>query len=353
MLHCDRELGSGPSEGYGCGVRGQSGWGPPSPGTGGIQVGKADATDHTEWTLTTPYDFDFIGSTPQLKKHQLKACRHSLIIASALVTVVCMGQKANDPAFPEPSPELLAAQRRVRSALSNAKVFLSRDGLNMGIKALQDVVKLQRREIENRYGGYHPEVYLDLGEALAEANRFDEALEAYRSGFQWSESIGDLRLEPGREHGIGYATLLARAGKFEEAKAMYYWVLRQWTVSGGYEEFPFLVVFDPDPSMQVWASTPDKLLSAILMLRAIHTHEMHEQNRMFDELIEREPAWVLPFIFRHHRDMDHQWIGHARAMAATPEERQWVESFDRVLTAEKGSRSCSREIGTPSRFWRP
>lgn len=243
---------------------------------------------------------------------------------------------------------LLEASDRCNVEISRARTLIENGRYDEAILAAQRAVRIED-DIALRFGWNSSSADYIHARALTLANRPGEALGAYRKAFWWSDKRQDLESNgpPFLEMGPDFGILLAKAGQYEEAKAMYYWVLRVWGLSGGggNEHFPFLVVFDPDSTHEAWKGSPDKLLSALLMLRAIHTQGMDEQNRRLEEVRKREPAWVVPFVYLHRRDMDFRWITQAQAMAATSDEKQWMLSFDRVLTAERGmEHSVMREI---------
>lgn len=172
-----------------------------------------------------------------------------------------------------------------------------------------------------------------MAKALTRAKRDDEAITAYREAFRWRPDMKDL-YSPSVNYVndiCDYAILLFRAGKYEESKAMYYYAMRGWGGSS-YQFFPFLVVFEPDPTMTFWENTPDKLLSAIMMLRAIHTNYSDGQKDWFEEVRKREPAWILPIAYINEGSTrEGAWIHQVRSLAVTDDEKNWIGMYERTL----------------------
>lgn len=70
-----------------------------------------------------------------------------------------------------------------------------------------------------------------------------------------------------------YAMLLHEIGRNQDAKLVYYALLRSLTGYG--EPFPFVVVFDQDAEGEVWAFTPRDLGAALLMARTLVASSPH------------------------------------------------------------------------------
>lgn len=212
---------------------------------------------------------------------------------------------------------------------------MAKGDIEGAIKAFRTAVAIRDRAAK-KFGGFSSSSKYELAKALTLFNRPTEALEAYKSAFQWSNRRQDIDSNgpPFTELGTDYALLLARLGKFEEAKAMYYWVMRNWTVAGGVEYFPYLVVFEPEPGMAVWENKPEKLLSAIMMLRAIQTQTFEERKARLEEVRQREPSWLLPLAYKHGFDDKRQWIDLAKEQAAGTDEKEWVADFEAALARQ-------------------
>lgn len=166
---------------------------------------------------------------------------------------------------------------------------------------------------------------------LTRAGRRDEALEAYRKAVRWDAEQGEL--DSHIEIAMEYAILLARAGREEDAKAMYYYGLRIFNrlPGGTLEPFPFLVVFDPDPVMQYWPYSVENLTAAATVLTA----DLSGPYRPYEKVRQMKPDWILPAIYNVWQPLvDHQErerLAAATRLARTQEEREWAALYQPVL----------------------
>lgn len=186
------------------------------------------------------------------------------------------------------------------------------------------------------------EIYVRLG-------RPDDAIRSYRRTFWWDEDRQDLRTQ-GTAHfnieGLDYALLLAKSGKIVESKAMYYWVLRGM-VGNNATPFPMLVVFEPDVEMAVWEDTSEKLITAIMMLRA--GHSLEKEIRM-QEVLTCEPGSIAAFVHAKVAYSDLSWLSVAHGLARTSDEREWIARYDILAATPKVERAdmlleIQRELG--------
>lgn len=243
-------------------------------------------------------------------------------------------QLGNDRSKLPPEPaEKTAARKRVNEAVEKAAELAKTPGkLDEGIMALRDALELSKA-FDSRYSGFSSVAARELARALIRAKKDDEALAAFRDGFRWQPEQGDLI------HGgllvddmADYALLLLDAIRFEDAKAMYYYALRHWGNTSD-SRFPLLVVFEPDPMMTVWEDKPDKLRSAILMLRAInsgYSDGRNVQKERIAEVRKREPSWILP-VFYANQNFGAAWFTQVAGMASDQHEKEWVAMYEQVL----------------------
>lgn len=259
-----------------------------------------------------------------------------ITLFTALAIAACaFAQLGNDRSKLPPEPaEQAAARERVNKAVDKAAALAKVPGkLDEGILALKDALELSKA-FEKRYSGFLSRAASELAKALTRAKRDDETIAAYREAFRWRPSIKDL-YSPSVTYVndiCDYAILLFRAGKYEESKAMYYYAMRGWGGSS-YQFFPFLVVFEPDPTMTFWENTPDKLLSAIMMLRAIHTNYSDGQKDWFVEVRKREPSWILPLAYINDGSTrEGAWIHQARPLATSEDGRTWIGMYEEMLS---------------------
>ncbi|MCC7435223.1 MAG: hypothetical protein IT363_11100 [Methanoregulaceae archaeon] len=254
----------------------------------------------------------------------------------AISLLLAMGASAyaqlgNDRSKLPPKPaEKTAARKRVNGAVDKAAELAKTPGmLDEGITALRDALVLSEA-FDKRYNSFSPKAASELAKALVRAEKDDEALVAFRKAFRWSPERSDLITGVvSQEDTANYALLLLKAGKVEEAKAMYYYVMRYWG-DNGYQYFPYLIVFEPDPTMTVWESTPDKLLSAILMLRAIHSRDHAVRKDRIEEARKRDPSWILP-VFYANESFDTKWFTQVAGMASDQHEKEWIFIYQQAF----------------------
>jgi hypothetical protein len=134
---------------------------------------------------------------------------------------------------------------------------------------------------------------------------------------------------------MDYAILLAKSGKGDEAKAIYYYGLRRGfnlSALADFEPYPFLVVFDRDenPNATVWEYSTENLVAAAMMAKAHGIDK--DQDSVLNEIRNNEPNWVLPIIYQASK----LWKGKrrsdlvklAKALATTDIERTWIKAFE-------------------------
>ncbi len=236
-----------------------------------------------------------------------------------------------------PPPELLEMRKRAGETRDRGRALVEQGKLDEAILAFRESIAIER-ETERRFGGFSSIGNYELAKALTMDSRPQEALAAYKDAFRWDPKKKELDTSGPvvRRLGVDYAILLAKSGKVEEAKAVYYWTLRALRgVDGRSEPFPFLVVFDPDPTMTVWEYTTESFVAACTMLKA---PDMGDQDRTLTEKVrEAEPDWIVPVMYLvASSDVRRaEYLSLAEGLAANDEERSWVRQY-RELFAEGG-----------------
>lgn len=274
--------------------------------------------------------------------------KSTIAIALLLVGASVYAQLGNDRSKLPPEPaEKIAAGKQVREAIDRGAALAKIPGkLDEGIRALKDALELSKA-FDKRYSGFSSRAARELAKALIRAKRDDEALAAFREGFRWHPEQRDLIQAGFFLSDIGdYALLLLTAGKSEEAKAMYYYALRQWGHASD-ANFPLVVVFEADDTMTVWEDNPEKLRSAILMLRAINSGDIDGRDvrkERIEEVQKREPTWIVP-IFYANQNFGAAWFSQAAGMASDKHEKEWVALYEQVLPLSKTEqRTAVREV---------
>lgn len=271
-----------------------------------------------------------------------------IVLLAVLSNVLSHGlaQGGNDPGFSfRESADRMAARRATEETESRAVGLVKEPGrLLEGIVALQEAV-LARRAFERTYGGFSSGVCYELAQALLRANRVTEALAAFKDAFRWDPEKRDITSNgpPFIDLSMDYSIELAKAGRLGDAKAVYYWALRHMTFSNGHtERFPFLVVFDADPTMVVWDLTAEKLITAAMMLR----HRDGEKTNI-DIIRDRDPGWLIPHLFVWPWDNSTRGratFDRALELASNAEEREWLHMYDPVFTAGQDWDQVRRRI---------
>ncbi|HVT13966.1 MAG TPA: tetratricopeptide repeat protein [Fimbriimonadaceae bacterium] len=136
-----------------------------------------------------------------------------------------------------------------------------------------------------------------LARALTAAGRDEEALEAYRHAVKWDSKTRDLDVNgpPFYRVTTDYALLLSKRGKIKEAKALYYYTLRQLNglQSREHEPAPFLVIFDPDQNGVCWEYDPVRFKVANMMLRQC----FEDDPQVIEQVEKMAPDWFWPVLY--------------------------------------------------------
>jgi tetratricopeptide (TPR) repeat protein len=162
--------------------------------------------------------------------------------------------------FPE-DPVEKAKRLQVEGLLDRAKALVASHDDQGTISVLQEAAAVEA----TMRAGFQAFAEYRLARMYVKLNRIPDAMEAYKHSFAWDPRIrlgssvlmGDLN--GGSGYGVDtvmeYAALLAKAGRQEDAKAMYYYGQRAyWSLPRprSQEPVPFVVVFDPEPEGIQW-----------------------------------------------------------------------------------------------------
>jgi hypothetical protein len=146
-----------------------------------------------------------------------------------------------------------------------------------------------------------------------------------------------------------YAILLAKEGRAEDAKAIYYLGVRAVMLQPqgrSQEPAPFLIVFDPDPEGIYWEYSPQRLEAAVLMVQAMLASGVQDfatntwtSSRQFIERVRAlAPDWFYPVLYMaNQRDYGsperEQLLAQADALAKPGLEKRFIEDFRRAVAA--------------------
>lgn len=243
------------------------------------------------------------------------------------------------PSDPAEDAKLARATQLIEDATS-----LLRAGNDQGAISMLN----QAAEVEASMQTFYPRAKYRLARIYVKQNRIADALAAYRACFTWYPRAqwGGIKRADIKGGGIQtimeYAILLAKEGRAEDAKAMYYYGLRSHMgpMSRSQEPAPFLLVFDPDAEGNYWEYTPQRLEAAAFMVQAMLTDGVTDfasnVRTTVDQLVERalalNPDWFYPVLFNANRkNLDsssrEQLTTQAETMARPGLERQLVARF--------------------------
>ncbi len=263
-----------------------------------------------------------------------------LLASGILSTDECRAQGNAPP--PTPSPALVAALRRVGELTRAADALFNSGKFKEAIPAYRIAIDAERQLTPYSHPGTS---YHHLALALEHESRFIEALEAYRSMTYWDpDPHVTMKLNTASfatASLMDHAILLARQGRAQDAKDIYYAGLRELPPLTGREEpVPLLVVFDRDADGEaqgeVWEYTPQRLEAAALMAKAIVTGRYKEEFALAAEAGRLAPGWSLPVAYqaywdRFAKDRDARFDVAAR-LAKSDAEREaiaWARSWNR------------------------
>lgn len=188
------------------------------------------------------------------------------------------------------SPEVLAKIDRIQDLLLKARDLVNSQKLGDAIKILTEAVAIERTLSGNASGARY-----ELAQAKVSAGDVSEALKIYKSMLTWDARRQDWTVNGPSTCRVAmdYAMAAAQHGDKELAKQMYYFGLRSFNLFGEWEiePLPFLVVFDPEPGMDAWDYTSDKLAAAAFMVKAGSAGGNPEMMMRASALV---PEWQLP-----------------------------------------------------------
>lgn len=214
------------------------------------------------------------------------------VVTVAAILASSFGNAQTRVIIPDP-PEVTALKQRYSQLLDQARGCERASRLEEALvlygKAIEAASSLRNHDLGAYYG--KARCYERLG-------RIDDALGAYRQAFLWNESVGDIT--PSRMPAMmQYSLLLAKQGRNEDAKAIYYLALRSLSGrSRRVEQTPFLVVFDPEPGAIVWEFSEARLEAAATMLMAMMGGpEDMSQEDLRKKAAQLAPDWYYPILW--------------------------------------------------------
>jgi tetratricopeptide (TPR) repeat protein len=283
-------------------------------------------------------------------KHSLRNMIQGLVLVIGLWAGQAVAQHVGGgKEIPPPDPAFLEMNAKV------GRLFYKAHDLVREAKYVEALAVFQESlEIELGWWGPHrvsSGTYYWMAKIHQKLGNRSQALDAYRLAFKRQTYAAEpyVRVSNGAlvdEFVLDYALLLNDAGRHQDAKVLYYSLLRNLTGYG--EPFPFVVVFDQDAEGEVWEFTPQNLEAALLMARTLVASTTHalpgdvtreEARRRVREL---KPDWAYPLVQQawatRSEEKRNALFDQAEALARTPAER---DAIRKVRTFEVAKRPAS------------
>lgn len=262
------------------------------------------------------------------------------------VLLLIAGSALAQPGGHPPDPSEIAKDHQVDTLCQQAYVLIRANRAEEAIPIFE-----QAREIERTKQLFSADASFEMGRNYIRMGRDALALDAYKQCMFWDSQKHDVFVGVGYwPFAMEYAILLARNGKEEEAKAMYYEGLRQFNAGASgdrlLEPAPFLVVFDSEAEGVCWDYTPQRLEAAALMLEVLTGNWMDRATRIVtktDDTIRRirllAPDWFYPVLYRAAKGWrstaSAPLVDQADALAKPGLEKQLVAQYRLDLAAHK------------------
>lgn len=222
---------------------------------------------------------------------------------ACVIGILCFGISASqERIIGPPDPVEDAKFERANQLIEQARQLLLVDKIQEGIAKLEEAASVEAT-IKARPAS---SAKLYLAKLYVKLKRPEDALQAYRGAFLWDEDglPEKLKLDwaGNLKEVMDYAILLAKSGREEDAKAMYYYGLLNFNQASRHSEpAPFLVVFDPEPEGVQWEYTPERLEAAALMIQELFggthdwiTRQVTPAGEVIDRIRKLTPDWFYP-----------------------------------------------------------
>jgi tetratricopeptide (TPR) repeat protein len=251
-----------------------------------------------------------------------------LVIGISAATFLAFGQSR----IIKPEDPVEAAKSSQRAQfLTQAHGLIANGHVEQAIPLLE-----QACAVEVTMAGFQAQSRYELAQAFQKMGRSEQAMAALRNVFRWDTKRNDLMVGTSQviEPIMDYAILLARDGKAQEAKAIYYFGLRNFNLleDRDKEPVPMLVVFDADPEGVVWDYSPERLEAAALMAKVMTGPANTDREKaMLVRIEELAPEWFLPTMLRAagawNTDRGAQLLAQAEALAKPGLEQDLVAKY--------------------------
>ncbi len=149
-----------------------------------------------------------------------------------------------------------------------------------------------------------------------------------------------------------YIEFLADMGREEDAKHVYYSLVREETFVGvkslnsmGDEQFPVLIIFDQDAQGDYWPYTPGRIKLATRLavehlkgnVKVIDGVRRDFSQELMDAAKIQFPGWYLPFAYemiKNLDEIDEAKVASVRSLTRSDREREWIDKALRWYAAD-------------------
>lgn len=257
-----------------------------------------------------------------------------------LLALACVAAtRAQDGSISDPLDPAEVAQFAERDRLIAEALRLEKGGESEGaLREMRRAVNAESAMKTWQAGALH-----QLALLLARQGQGGEAISTFSEVFKWDSARNDLTSGSGSlfNAAMDYAILLARSGKADEAKALYYYALRRYNPTGRreLEPVPLLTVFDPDIEGVVYEYSPAHLEAAALVIKAC---DSGDENPV--ELLDRAknlwPEWFIPHLwlsvgYWHNVSQMDVKLSEIEALARPGQERDSIAKYRTDLAAHR------------------
>jgi tetratricopeptide (TPR) repeat protein len=190
------------------------------------------------------------------------------------------------------SPDILRKGKEITATIERGDSFLFAKDFESAVLEYRKAM-----EIEATLPGGASSGAYQLAKAFAIMGNHKSALDAFAVAVKFDHRRKDwaVRGPSTIQVAMDFAICAAQVGDVKKAKEMYYFGLRNFNtqLDPSVEPIPFIVVFDPDPTMECWEYSKESLIAAAKMVKAVYT----DTAVLIAEVHALKPDWLLPYLF--------------------------------------------------------
>ncbi len=271
----------------------------------------------------------------------------STLVSIGMLFVVTASADAQERQYFSTDPAVVASLKESVRLTWEGEAAYQRDEIASAIQSFRAALAIQR----SLKGTVRGSAY-GLAKSLQKSGDGKGALIAYAEAVYWDENAKDWQVNGAYSLHVAldYALCAAEQGRPDLAKEMYYWGLRNFNPSGELlkEPIPFCIVFDPDPTLQEWEFTPDRLRVAasamILADRHFYPFLTTSERKVayhsaYESASRLVPGWLFLEFLEKYNNADEETFEAYKleraAVAKTDLERSWILSASRENRIDK------------------